>query len=354
MDTNTLLLIVAAVIGIGFVIFFRQLRELKEKKEDKSQEVLMKWLAEMRQSVDKSTETMQQRLDATNKAINERLDNAARVIAGVGKEVGQMSEIGRSMKELQDFLRSPKLRGNIGEQVLKELLSQFLPKESFHLQYRFRSGEIVDAAIKTESGVIPIDSKFPMENFKNMMKAESEAEKKVFEKEFGRDVKKHIDDIARKYILPEEGTIDYALMYVPSEPVYYEIMSNLPELSEYSHKKRVLPVSPSTFYAYMRAILMSFEGKKIEERARSILAALRGIKGESEKFGDALQVLTKHINNAKNTSDLVNSRYITLNSKIDTAQGLKGKPESPALDSPAVEPETETLPLEEPEEMVEK
>jgi len=354
MDTNTLLLIVAAVIGIGFVIFFRQLRELKEKKEDKSQEVLMKWLAEMRQSVDKSTETMQQRLDATNKAINERLDNAARVIAGVGKEVGQMSEIGRSMKELQDFLRSPKLRGNIGEQVLKELLSQFLPKESFHLQYRFRSGEIVDAAIKTESGVIPIDSKFPMENFKNMMKAESEAEKKVFEKEFGRDVKKHIDDIARKYILPEEGTIDYALMYVPSEPVYYEIMSNLPELSEYSHKKRVLPVSPSTFYAYMRAILMSFEGKKIEERARSILAALRGIKGESEKFGDALQVLTKHINNAKNTSDLVNSRYITLNSKIDTAQGLKGKVESPILDSPAGEPETETLPLEESEEIIEK
>src|SRR3990167_6184499 len=346
MDTNTLLLILVAVIGIGFIIFFRQLRELKEKKEDKSQEVLMKWLAEMRQSVDKSTETMQQRLDATNNAINERLDNAARVIAGVGKEVGQMSEIGRSMKELQDFLRSPKLRGNIGEQVLKELLSQFLPKESFHLQYRFRSGEIVDAAIKTESGVIPIDSKFPMENFKNMMKAESEAEKKVFEKEFGRDVKKHIDDIAKKYILPEEGTIDYALMYVPSEPVYYEIMSNMPEISDYAHKKRVLPVSPSTFYAYMRAILMSFEGKKIEERARAILAALRGIQNDSEKFGDALRVLTKHINDTKNTSDLVNSKYISLSSKIDTAQGLKGKSEKRALEEP--------LPLEETEEVTEE
>ena len=354
MDQTSLIFILIAIIVIGFVFFFRQLQELKGQKNDKSTEVLMKWLEEMRSSVDKSTETMQQRLDATNKAINERLDNAARVIAGVGKEVGQMSEIGRSMKDLQDFLRSPKLRGNIGEQVLKELLGQFLPKESFHLQFRFRTGEIVDAAIKTESGIIPIDSKFPMENFKNMMKAESEAEKKVFEKEFGRDVKKHIDDIAKKYILPEEGTIDYALMYVPSEPVYYEIMSNLPELSEYSHKKRVLPVSPSTFYAYMRAILMSFEGKKIEERARAILAALRGIKGDSEKFGDALRVLTKHINDTKNTSDLVNSRYVSLHSKIDTAQGLRGKAESPALDSPAGEPETETLPLEEPEEMVEK
>src|SRR4030065_196297 len=349
MDVNTLMIIlIGVVIGAAFFIY-RQVQTLKEEKEkDKSSEVLMKWLEEMRSSVDKSTETMQRRLDATNKAINERLDNAARVIAGVGKEVGQMSEIGRSMKELQDFLRSPKLRGNIGEQVLRELLGQFLPKDSFHLQYRFRSGEIVDAAIKTENGIIPIDSKFPMENFKEMMKAEVEAEKKTFEKEFGRDVKKHIDDIARKYILPEEGTIDYALMYIPSEPVYYEIMSNIPDLSDYAHKRRVLPVSPATFYAYMRAILMSFEGKKIEEPARGILAALRGIKGESEKFGDALQVLTKHIHDTKNTSDLVNSRYISLHSKIDTAQGLKGTT-SKGLEEPEqmeLEPEeiTETKP----------
>lgn len=344
MDQNTLLFILIAVVVVGFIFFFRQFQEIKKPKDDKSQEVLMKWLEEMRTSVDKNTETTQRRLDATNKAINERLDNAARVIRDVSKEVGTMSEIGRSMKDLQDFLRSPKLRGNIGEQVLKELLGQFLPKESFHLQYRFRTGEIVDAAIKTESGIIPIDSKFPMENFQAMAKAEGETDRKNFEKVFVKDVKKHIDDIAKKYILPEEGTIDYALMYVPSEPIYYEMMSNQPALSEYSHKKRVLPVSPSTFYAYMRAILMSFEGKKIEERARAILASIRGIKGESEKFGDALQVLTKHINNAKNTSDLVNSRFISLNSKIDTAQSLKGS--SKKLEKPQTIEETEEIPEE--------
>lgn len=348
MDTQTLLLIIGAIVVIGFFVFFRQLQELKEKKDDKSQEVLMKWLQEMRGSLDKNTETLEKRLEATNKAINERLDNAAKVIGVVGKEVGQMSEIGRSMKELQDFLRSPKLRGNIGEQVLKELLGQFLPKQSFHLQYRFRTGDIVDAAIKTESGIIPIDSKFPLENFRNMSKAESEAEKKSSEKDFTRDVKKHIDDIAKKYILPEEGTIDYALMYIPSEPVYYEIMSNIPQLSDYAQKKRVLPVSPATFYAYMRAILMSFEGKKIEEHARSILTALRGIKGDSEKFGEALRVLTKHINDTKNTSDLVNSRYISLNAKINTAQSLKGKEQKSFDDL------DEPLELEETEEMTEE
>ena len=227
MDQQTLLLIIGAIVVIGFFIFYKQLQELKEKKEDKSQEVLMKWLQEMRGSLDKNTETLEKRLESTNKAINERLDNAAKVIGMVGKEVGQMSEIGRSMKDLQDFLRSPKLRGNIGEQVLKELLGQFLPKQSFHLQYRFRTGDIVDAAIKTDNGIIPIDSKFPMENFKGMIKAETEVEKKTYEKEFTRDVKKHIDDIAKKYILPEEGTTDYALMYIPSEPVFYEIMSNI-------------------------------------------------------------------------------------------------------------------------------
>ena len=346
MDINTLILILIGLVIAGFFFFYRQLQELKEKRDDKSQDVLMKWLEEMRGSVDKNTETLQKRLEATNKAINERLDNAARVIGMVGKEVGQMNEIGRSMKELQDFLRSPKLRGNIGEQVLRELLGQFLPKESFHLQFAFRTGDIVDAAIKTESGIIPIDSKFPMENFKNMTKAETEVEKKTFEKQFARDVRKHIDDIAKKYILPEEGTIDYALMYIPSEPVYYEIMSNIPDLSDYAHKKRVLPVSPSTFYAYMRAILMSFEGKKIEERARAILASLRGIQNDSEKFGDALRVLTKHINDTKNTSDLVNSKYIALSSKINTAQGLKGKSEKRALEEP--------LPLEETEEVTEE
>lgn len=348
MDQQTLLLIIGAMVIIGFFIFYKQLQEIKEKKEDKSQEVLMKWLQEMRGSLDKNTETLEKKLESTNKAINERLDNAAKVIGMVGKEVGQMSEIGRSMKDLQDFLRSPKLRGNIGEQVLKQLLSQFLPKQSFHLQYRFRTGDIVDAAIKTDNGIIPIDSKFPMENFQKMMKAETEVERKSFEKEFSRDVKKHIDNIAKKYILPEEGTIDYALMYIPSEPIYYEIMSNIPQLSDYAQQRRVLPVSPATFYAYMRAILMSFEGKKIEERAHTILAAIRGIKGDSEKFGEALRVLTKHINDTKNTSDLVNSRYIALNSKIDTAGGLKGKKDRKVIKEP------DTFSSEEAEEMTEE
>src|SRR5581483_4681099 len=196
-----------------------------------------------------------------------------KVIAQVSKNIGEMSEIGRGMQDLQEFLRSPKLRGNIGEHILKELLGQMLPKQSFHLQYGFKNGTIVDAAIKTEAGLIPIDSKFPMENFRKMNAAKTDAEKNVAEKDFASDVKKHIDAISKKYILTDEGTIDYALMYVPSEAVYYEIV-NTATLFDYASNHRVLPVSPMTFYAYLRAILAGFEGQRISQKAQEILSSI--------------------------------------------------------------------------------
>lgn len=335
MDTQTLLIIIGLIIIVGFYLIYRAIEKTTENRTDQqSLKVLTEWLKGMQASVDKNSEVTQKQLAESSRILGDRLDKAAVVISGVQKEVGQMSEIGRSMKQLQDFLRSPKLRGNLGEQVLKEILGDFLPKESFHLQYRFKTGEIVDAAIKTESGIIAIDSKFPLERFNAFNAAENETEKQNLQKEFTRDVKKHIDDIASKYILPEDGTIDYALMYIPSEAVYYEIMSNIPELSNYSYKRRVLPVSPATFYAYMRTILISFEGKKIEERAKTILTTLRSIQTESGKFGDSLRVLTKHINDTKNTSDLVNNRYSSLNSKISTIATIEKKETEEVLPSP--------------------
>ncbi|OGM57796.1 hypothetical protein A2955_04910, partial [Candidatus Woesebacteria bacterium RIFCSPLOWO2_01_FULL_37_19] len=283
-------LIIIAVISLGllFLGFYINKRLIEISEKQKPSDELLEYL-----------KTTNVRLNEQSKNLNDRLDNAARVIGDVQKNIGEMNEIGRGMKELQEFLKSPKLRGNIGEQVLKELLSQMLPKQSFHLQYTFKSGERVDAAIKTSAGIIPIDSKFPMESFRRMTSAKDEAEKKLFEREFERDVKKHIDDIGKKYILTDEGTIDYALMYVPSEAVYYEIVNNQ-NLFEYAGDKRVLPVSPTTFYAYMRAILMSFEGQKIEAQAREILSTLRAIQKDYTKVEDNLGILQKHLTNAYN------------------------------------------------------
>lgn len=265
--------------------------------------------------------TTNQRLEKQGESFNQRLDNASRIIAGVQKNIGEFSEIGRGMKELQQFLSSPKLRGNMGEQMLKELLKQFLPKQSFKLQHTFKSGEKVDAAIKTSGGIIPVDSKFPMENFRKMYEG-SESEKKIHEKQFKRDVKKHIVNISKKYILTEEGTIDYALMYIPSEAVYYEVVNDA-DLFDYAQGKRVLPVSPTTFYAYIKAILMSFEGQKIEKQAGKILASLRAIKKDYEKVEDNLSTLQKHLTNAHNMMSNVFDTFGKLGQKISNTQHLK-------------------------------
>jgi len=308
---NEIFLLAVLVLGgfLGFWVINRRLSQIEQVA--KPDQTLIEWL-----------KTQQEASQQTSKVINERLDKAAQVIAAVQKSLGEMSEIGRGIRDLQEFLRSPKIRGNIGEQVLKEILGQMLPKQSFHLQYTFRSGVTVDAAIKTTSGIIPVDSKFPLENFRKMNKAESEAEKKTAEKEFVKDVKNHIDTISSKYILTEEGTIDYALMYIPLEAVYYEVVNN-PDLFDYAGKKRVLPVSPMTFYAYLRAILASFEGQKIEQKAKQILAALRAIQKDYQKVEGNLSVLNRHLQNAYNQMTNVLAGFTRLGQKLSSSEKLE-------------------------------
>lgn len=337
MDSTTLIIIsfgiLVVLLGVAFIYLKISMQKMADSlSKNSSNDVMAEWLKSFQSTVDvrlknvseelfKSSETLNIRVDRSTKALNERLDHASNIIGNVQKELGSMSEIGRSMKDLQDFLRSPKLRGNIGEQILKELLSQMLPHHSYVLQHTFSNGERVDALLKIEDGFISVDSKFPMENFKASMTADTSELRDSFKKIFLRDVKKHIDDIANKYILPAEGTVDFALMYIPSEAIYYEIVVNNNELGEYSWTKRVLPVSPNLFYSYLKAILIGLEGKKIESRAKEILIAIRGIKQESTKFNENLRVLTKHITNARNTADEVNKSYEKLDTKINQLDG---------------------------------
>ncbi|HVZ67180.1 MAG TPA: DNA recombination protein RmuC [Patescibacteria group bacterium] len=315
---NSDLLVISSILIVGFAIVIYLINKKQSSQTDKT---ILEWMKSMQSSFDQNSRTMNSTLTSNTQALNDRLDRAAQVIGAVQKNIGEMSEIGRSMRDLNEFLKSPKLRGNIGEQVLKELLGQMLPKSSFNMQYAFKNGSIVDAAIKTEAGIIPIDSKFPMENFRKMH-SEDEAEKKLAEKSFTSDVKKHIDDIAKKYILPAEGTIDYALMYVPSESVYYEIINNT-ALFDYSQKNRVLPVSPMTFYAYLRAILMGFEGQKITAHAQKILSSLRAIQTEYEKVGENLDTLNKHVTNSYNMMKQTETGFSRLGDKIKVTKELE-------------------------------
>ena len=327
-----LLLIIIVILGLAVLFYFfnKKISQLKNSKDDQA---LLEWLKTMQSSLESTNKTLNDALHSSSanmvktlqensKQLNERLDKAATVIKDVGKEVGQMSEIGRHMRELQEFLKSPKMRGNIGEQVLKDLISQIFPKNSFYLQYQFKSGERVDAAIKTDGGILPIDSKFPMENFQKMLKTEKESEKESFKKEFTRDVKKHIDAISKKYILPMEGTMDFALMYIPSETVYYELV-NMTDIMDYARRVRIYVVSPSTLYAHLQTILLSFEGKKIESQSREVFKILRALQIDYQKVEDNMDVLGKHINNASSQFNNLTSGFSRLGQRLNSTKYLE-------------------------------
>lgn len=320
MSNEFLLLLSIIILGFIGLIFFIN-KKLSEVNKPKTDEALLQWLKTMQSSINSSSNNMVKTLQENSRQLNDRLDKASNVIKDVEKEIGQMSEIGRNMRELQDFLKSPKLRGNIGEQVLKDLISQMFPKSSFFLQYEFKSGEKVDAAIKTDAGILPIDSKFPMENFQKMTKATDKIEKEIYQKEFAKDVKKHIDAISKKYIIPSEGTMDFALMYIPSESVYYEVV-NQTDVLDYARNKRVYMVSPSTLYAHLQTILLSYEGKKIESKSKEMFALLRSIQIDYAKVDDNMSILGKHINNTYSQFGNVSSGLSSLGQKLRTTKTL--------------------------------
>lgn len=285
-------------------------------QQPKSDAALTEWLKSMQDSVRGSSSDMTKQLQENTRQLNDRLDNAAKVISAVQKNLGEMSEVGRGIKSLQEFLQSPKLRGGIGEAVLADMIGQTFPKNSFHLQYAFKSGVKVDAVLKTDAGLLCIDSKFPMEDFNRMVKGETGAKK-----DFIADVRKHISDIAKKYVLPEEGTMDFALMYIPSESVYYEVV-NIPELSTFARTNRVYPVSPNTLYAHLQVLLLSFQGKDLEAKSRQVFQLLRAIQKDYSKVDDSMGTLGRHLTNAYNQMSTVSSSFGILGQKLSQTQSL--------------------------------
>lgn len=318
MENLPLLITIAVILLLSLAVILLLLKKwLDEIKNTASSPELVAWLRSTNTRLDEQSKTILKSLQSNTHALNDRLDNAARVISQVSTRVGEITEIGRSMKNLQEFLNSPKLRGNIGEHILKELLAQVLPRETFFLQYGFKTGVIVDAAIKTQNGMIPIDSKFPLGNFRRLIEGKTTAEKETASKDFIKDVKRHVDDISRKYIHEDEGTIDYALMYVPSESVYYEIINNS-GIFDYCSERRVLPVSPMTLYAYLRSILISFESQKIEKKAREILRSLSAVKKNYTNLEENLTTLSRHIVNSYNMMHQTLSSFTVLGQKIES------------------------------------
>jgi DNA recombination protein RmuC len=292
-----------------------------------------------------------QQMSQTTGQIGQRLDHAARVVGEVRQNLGELSksaerifEVGKDISSLQEILRAPKLRGTLGELFLGDLLSQILPPNHFTLQYSFRGGEVVDAVIHLGQGLVPIDSKFPLENFRRMIESQGDEEKKANRRKFATDLKRHIDLIATKYILPDEGTFDFALMYIPAENVYYETMirdetlGDEKSLANYALCRRVIPVSPSSFYAYLQAIVLGLKGLRIEKSAREIIQHLGRLQGDFARFREDFEVLGKHLNNTRSRYDEASKRLDRFGEKLSrssTALSVTGGELSPGTDEPA-------------------
>ncbi len=301
--------------------------------------MLQNQLNALQERLDKLNQTVTENLQQSTSSMNTRLDNAARVVSDLREKVGQIHEVGKAAADLVGIMKSPKLRGGMGELFLGDLLAQILPPEHFKLQHAFRSGEKVDAAIFIGNKLVPVDSKFPLENFRRVVESATEIERVAARKQFLRDVKKHVDAIATKYILPDEGTYDFALMYIPAENVYYETIikddavgaGDDRALFSYALEKRVIPVSPNSFYAYLQTILLGLRGMKVEERAQEILNMLARLRGDFEKLQENFRVLGKHLTNAQGSYSETEKTFVKFDAKLAQIEAPAAAPEEKRL-----------------------
>ncbi len=356
---------------VFILIVILLLRQLSQKKEGGSSETILlfqKQIEALRGEVSQNlkntsdifatsmkntTEVVLQQLNSiTHQMQNNtgqmgsRLDNAAKVIQDVQNKLGELGqatqeikELGQSVSKLEEMLKAPKLRGGLGELLLEDLLKQVLPANSYDIQYRFKGGQAVDAIIRLAGRIVPVDSKFPLENFQKMLEAKTEQEKKSATRLFRLDVKKHIDAIAGKYILPDEGTYDFALMYIPAENIFYETIikdETFPadeSLQMYAGSRRVIPVSPNSFYAYLRVIALGLKGLQIEKSAKEIFQNLEMLGTELRKFNDIFETLGTQLNNAKNNYDKADKQLAGLTEKFKTVQSIPNSQDKKQIDA---------------------
>ncbi len=278
-----------------------ELTELKTKAE------------EHKQTVEELRKTVDQKLTESSKSVGEQLtrnlESVGKTFAQVSKELGQLSEasarileVGKDIGGLKEILIAPKARGGLGEVLLEQLLGNVLPPEHYEMQYSL-GADRVDAIVKMPEGLVPIDSKFPLPDFERITKAQDDSERKKARKEFLKDVKARIDEIAGKYIKPELGTVDFALMYIPADNVYYEAVTRDEggdSILEYSLAKKVIPVSPFTFYAYLVALAYGLKGMRVAEHAKKIREQLGALSQSLGKAQEDFDTLGRHIQNAAN------------------------------------------------------
>jgi len=333
---NTILL----VVGLGAVAFIghQVMKHLKQLKEGKSDDQAFKMLQEQLFQVQKNiqdqdrsindqlgknrdvlAEGLQKQFASSQKIIREVTENVKSVtekLTKLDETNKQVVGFAEQMKSLENILKNPKQRGILGEFFLENLLSNQLPPSHFKMQYAFKNGEIVDAVIFVRETIIPVDAKFSLENYNAMMGTKNEEDRQRKEKGFKSDLKKRIDETS-KYVRPEEGTTDFAFMFIPADGVFYNLLSqkvgsldvNTHDLIEYAFKKRVIMVSPMTFYAYLQTVMQALKALTIEKQAVEIQKRVGDLGRHLNAYQDHMNKVGNHLSTTVNAFTNAGKEY---------------------------------------------
>ncbi len=325
MDQSIFLLIILAALGIGFYFIWSAIKKRDEKKEpDQSMLLLQNTINELRRTLDQklgeSTRTMQTQLQT-------QFGESAKIIRDVTERLVRLDETNKQvvnfadqLKNLQDILKNPKQRGILGEYYLETVLKNVLPPGSYKMQYPFKDGVIVDAVVFVDKRIIPIDSKFSLENYNRILEARDDADRKKYEAAFISDLKNRIDETS-KYVKPEENTMDFAFMFIPSEAVYYDLLINkvgaitddTKNLISYAGQKKVIVVSPTSFLAYLQTVLQGLKNQKISEQAQGIIKQVINLEKHLTTYDGYMKKLGKNLGTTVNMYNSANKEF----TKID-------------------------------------
>jgi len=333
--------IILGLAGLGFLIWKimntkpndeetkKILEEFARDREDRfrESEALKSELREtsktLRDEFFKVNKTVDSKLSESSKQLNERLDKSSHVIGNLQKELGKMGEIGAKIEHLDKILRAPKGRGNMGEESLEEILRSVFPANLWVRQFPIERVGIVDAAVKTSNGIIPIDSKFPLPAFEKIVNAEDDPTREAAQKEFAKDCKKRIDEVS-KYIRPEAGTLNFAILFLPNENIYYEAAIRSGIVSDYAREKKVLLTGPNTMLYVLQMLFQAYQSQEFAKEAQKALAQLAGVKTQAGKLDEAISILGKHIGNANAKIGDVQTENQKLQNQIEKVANLEG------------------------------
>lgn len=321
------------LVNIAFFVFIyflvKKPKPKEKEEEDKSFLMLQNQINELNKTLDfKIGESSKLMRDSVNTQFSESQklmqtisNDSHKIIEGVVKKMTEIEQTNKQvfgmteqLQNLERVLKNQKQRGSLGEAGLDLILSNILPPGAYQMQYAFKDGDVVDAIIHTKEGIIPVDAKFSLDNYNRIVSEENEDKKIILEKEFKNDLKKRIDETA-KYIKPKEGTLPFALMYIPAEAIYYDLLVNevgsikvnTKSLIEYAYRDRkVIIVSPTTFVAYLSTILQGFKAFQVEKSAKEIMKNVEKLKNHLQaydlyhtKLGNSLETVVNHFNTSR-------------------------------------------------------